>query len=202
MDEQKPEETEISEIEEEAEEVEESKGKQEEEKLDGVIEEELEQKSPEQTPQEMLEAKSIIEAALFMSTSPMTVRILSKISGLNSWKLVQDKLKELQNEYEQRGSAIVISFEDGGYIMRLKPEYEKKVSGLAKEAELSRGAIKTLAVIAKNDGMAQSRLVKMIGSSVYDHVKELVEEDFITAEKKGRTKMLKTTKKFKEYFTV
>jgi segregation and condensation protein B len=203
MDEHKPEETEgISEIEEEAEEVEESKEKQEGKKLDEVIEEELEQKHPEQAPQEMLEAKSIIEAALFMSTSPMTVRTLSKISGLNSWKLVQDKLKELQNEYEQRGSSIVISFEDGGYIMRLKPEYERKVSGLAKEAELSRGAIKTLAVIAKNDGMPQSKLSKMIGSSVYDHVKELVEEDFITAEKKGRTKLLRTTKKFKEYFTV
>ncbi len=202
MDEQKPEETEISEIEKEAEEVEESKEKQEGEKLDEVIEEELEQKPPEQAPPEMLEAKSIIEAALFMSTSPMTVRTLSKISGLNSWKLVQDKLKELQNEYEQRGSAIVISFEEGGYIMRLKPEYERKVSGLAKEAELSRGAIKTLAVIAKNDGMAQSKLAKMIGSSVYDYVKELVETQFITAEKKGRTKVLKTTKKFSEYFTV
>jgi segregation and condensation protein B len=201
MDEQKPEETEISEIEEEAEEVEtESSGKQEEEKLDEVIEEELGQKPIEQG--ETLDAKSTIEAALFMSTSPMTVRTLSKISGLNSWKLVQDRLKDLQQEYEQRGSAIVISFEDGGYIMRLKPEYERKVSGLAKEAELSRGALKTLAVIAKNDGMPQSKLAKMIGSSVYDHVKELIEDDFITAEKKGRTKLLKTTKKFKEYFSV
>lgn len=201
MDEQKPEETEISEVEEETEEVEtESSGKQEEEKLDEVIEEELEQKPAEQA--ETLEAKSTIEAALFMSTSPMTVRTLSKISGLNSWKLVQDRLKELQQEYEQRGSAIVISFEDGGYLMRLKPEYERKVSGLAKEAELSRGALKTLAVIAKNDGMPQSKLAKMIGSSVYDHVKELIESDFITSEKKGRTKLLKTTKKFKEYFSV
>lgn len=202
MDEQKPEEAEgISEIVEEAEKAEESGEKQEEEKLDEVITEELEQK-PAGQPQETLDAKSVIEAALFMSTSPMTVRTLSKISGLNSWKLVQEKLKELQQEYEQRGSAIVISFEDGGYIMRLKPEYERKVSGLAKEAELSRGAIKTLAVIAKNDGMPQSKLVKMIGSSVYDHVKELVETQFITAEKKGRTKLLRTTKKFKEYFTV
>lgn len=179
----------------------------EEEKFEEMLEEEVggekpAEEKPAEQPREMLDAKSIIEAALFMSTSPMTVRTLSKVSGLNSWKLVQDKLKELQNEYEQRGSAIVISFEDGGYIMRLKPEYERKVSGLAKEAELSRGAIKTLAVIAKNDGIAQSRLVKMIGSSIYDHVKELVEDDFITAEKKGRTKMLKTTKKFKEYFSV
>ncbi|NYZ78799.1 SMC-Scp complex subunit ScpB [Candidatus Micrarchaeota archaeon] len=201
MDEQKPEETEISEIEEEAEEVEtEPSGKQEEEKLNEVMEEELGQKPIEQG--ETLDAKSTIEAALFMSTSPMTVRTLSKISGLNSWKLVQDRLKELQQEYEQRGSAIVISFEDGGYIMRLKPEYERKVSDLAKEAELSRGALKTLAVIAKNDSMPQSKLAKMIGSSVYDHVKELIEDDFITAEKKGRTKLLKTTKKFKEYFSV
>jgi segregation and condensation protein B len=182
----------------------------EEEKFEEMLEEEVGGKPPVQeepaeqaqpAQAEALDAKSIIEAALFMSTSPMTVRALSKISGLNSWKLVQEKLKELQQEYEARGSAIVISFEDGGYIMRLKPEYEKKVSTLAKEAELSRGAIKTLAVIAKNNGMNQSRLVKMIGSSTYDHVKELVESQFITAEKKGRTKVLKTTKKFGEYFT-
>ncbi|QLJ52890.1 MAG: hypothetical protein Sv326_0715 [Candidatus Fermentimicrarchaeum limneticum] len=184
--------------------------KAEEEKFGEMLQEEVggelpaEEKPAEQIPKldEGLDAKSIIEAALFMSTSPVTVRALSKLAGVNSWKIVQDKLKELQLEYEQRGSAIVISFEDGGYIMRLKPEYERKVSGLAKEAELSRGALKTLAVIAKNDVMKQSKLVKMIGSSVYDHVKELVEKEFITAEKQGRTKVLKTTKKFKDYFSV
>jgi len=179
--------------------------KAEEENFEEMLQEEVGGEPPaEQIPKldEGLDAKSIIEAALFMSTSPMTVRALSKLAGVNSWKIVQDKLKELQLEYEQRGSAIVISFEDGGYIMRLKPEYERKVSGLAKEAELSRGALKTLAVIAKNDVMKQSRLVKMIGSSVYDHVKELVEKEFITAEKQGRTKVLKTTKKFKDYFSV
>jgi len=169
-----------------------------EEQLSEVIQEELEQKPAEESP----DVKRVIEAALFMSTSPLTVRALSKISGANSWKVVEDRVKELQQEYEGRGSAIVIVFEDGGYIMRLKPEYEKKVSGLAKEAELSKGAIKTLAVIAKNNGITQSKLVKMIGSSVYDHVKELVEKEFITAEKKGRTKVLNTTKKFREYFTV
>jgi len=184
-------------------------GKIEEEKFEQMLEEEVEGRPAEERPQEQarkseetLDAKSIIEAALFMSTSPMTVRTLSKLAGANSWKVVQEKLKELQQEYEARGSAIVISFEDGGYIMRLKLEYEKKVSNLAKEAELSKGAIKNLAVIAKNDGIAQSKLVRMVGSAVYDHVKELVEKEFITAEKQGRTKVLKTTKKFKEYFTV
>jgi len=184
-------------------------GKIEEEKFEQMLEEEVEgrpaEERPEeqaQKPEETLDAKSIIEAALFMSTSPMTVRTLSKLAGVNSWKIVQEKLKELQQEYKARGSAIVISFEDGGYIMRLKLEYEKKVSNLAKEAELSKGAIKNLAVIAKNDGIAQSRLAKMVGSAVYDHVKELVEKEFITAEKHGRTKVLRTTKKFKEYFTV
>jgi len=187
----------------------EKRGGVEEEKFEEMLEEEVGDEKPAQEkpeaqlpPQETLDAKSVIEAALFMSTSPMTVRTLSKLAGMNSWKMVQDKLKELQQEDEARGSAIVISFEDGGYIMRLKPEYERKVSGLAKEAELSRGAIKTLAVIAKNDGIAQSKLVKMIGSAIYDHVKELVEKEFINAEKQGRTKVLKTTKKFKEYFTV
>lgn len=149
-----------------------------------------------------LDSKRIIEAALFMSSKPLEINDLARISGIGAVGFVESLIKQLQEEYERNGSALQIYFENGKYIMRVRSEYEKEVSGLAKESEISKGALKTLAVIAKNDGMKQSKIVEMLGTTVYDHVKELVEKEFITADKQGRTRVLKTTSRFKEYFSV
>lgn len=149
-----------------------------------------------------LDSKRIIEAALFMSSKPLEINDLARISGIGAVGFVESLIKQLQEEYDRNGSALQIYFENGKYIMRVKSDYEKAVSGLAKESEISKGALKTLAVIAKNDGMKQSKIVEMLGTTVYDHVKELVEKEFITAEKQGRTRVLKITNRFKEYFSV
>jgi len=149
-----------------------------------------------------LDPKRIIEAALFMSSKPLEISDLARISGIGAIGFVESQIKQLQEEYNKSGSALQIVCEEGKYLMRVRSDYERKVSDLAKEAEISRGALKTLALIAKNDGIKQSKVVEMVGTTVYDHVKELVEKEFITAEKQGRTKMLRTTKRFKEYFSV
>jgi segregation and condensation protein B len=149
-----------------------------------------------------LDSKRIIEAALFMSSKPLEINDLARVSGIGAVGFVESLIKQLQEEYNRNGSALQIFFENGKYIMRVRSDYEKAVSGLAKESEISKGALKTLAVIAKNDGMKQSKIVEMLGTTVYDHVKELVEKEFITAEKQGRTRVLKITNRFKEYFSV
>jgi len=66
--------------------------------------------------------------------------------------------------------------------------------------DISRAALKVLAFISKNDGVEQSKLVKMLGTGVYDHMKELMEKGFVTRQKKGRTMAVHTTPKFSEYF--
>ena len=48
--------------------------------------------------------------------------------------------------------------------------------------------------------MEQSKLVKMLGSGVYEHMKEMMEKGFVTRVKKGRTMAIHTTPKFSEYF--
>jgi segregation and condensation protein B len=144
--------------------------------------------------------KRIIEAALFMSSKALTMQELAKIAGIGSVGFVKGQVDELKKEYEDRGSAIRIFEEPSGFIMRLVPEYEQIVGNLAKEADLSRAALKVLAVISKNEGMEQSKLVKMVGSATYEGVHELEGKGFLSTHKKGRTKILKTSKKFKEYF--
>lgn len=145
--------------------------------------------------------KRIIEAALFMSSKALGAQDLAKIAGIGAVGFVKGQVDILKKEYEERGSAIRIFDEQEGYMMRLVPEYELIVGQLAKEADVSRTALKVLAVISKNDGIEQSRLVKMVGSTTYDGVHELEAKGFVNSHKKGRTKVLKTSKKFKEYFS-
>ena len=140
-----------------------------------------------------------LEAALFMSSRPMGLQELAKIVGVSAPGFVESELRALQKEYDERGSAVEIANEDG-YYMRVRSEYASKASVLAKGADISRGGLKVLAFISKNDGMEQSKLVKSLGSTVYEHVHELLEKGFITRAKKGRTMALRTTAKFKEYF--
>ncbi len=145
--------------------------------------------------------KRIIEAALFMSSKALTVQDLAKIAGIGAVGFVKEQMEGLRREYEERGSAIRIYEEPEGYMMRLLPEYELVVGQLAKEADIGKAALKVLAVISKNEGIEQSKLVKMVGSTTYEGVHELEAKGFLNSHKKGRTKALKTSKKFKEYFS-
>ena len=87
-------------------------------------------------------------------------------------------------------------------MFSLKEPYASKVAGLASGPDISRGALRILAYISKNDGVLQSSVVKNFGSSVYDYIKELTEKEFIETQKIGRSKKITTTDKFKEYFNV
>ena len=45
-------------------------------------------------------------------------------------------------------------------------------------------------------------MIKMRGNGAYDHIKKLKELEFVISEKKGRTRLLKLTPKFFDYFDV
>ena len=147
-----------------------------------------------------LAPKRVIEAALFISSKPLTIDALGRFIGVAAPGFVEGIVKELAAEYDAGGSSIKIAQEPGGYIMRLRPEYASKVSSLAQEAELSKGALKILAYISQNEGIEQSKVADRLGSTVYDHVHELVDKGFLTKEKRGRTSILRSTQKFRDYF--
>ena len=162
-----------------------------------VLQEEM-AKAPKK--QEALEEKKVIEAALFISAKPLTAFELGKLIGVAAPGFVDAKIQELNQGYEKIGSSLLISKETAGYIMRVKPSYADAVAPLAKESEISKGALKMLAYISKHEGIKQSDMVKRLGSTVYQYVKELVEKDFVEKKRQGRTSVLHTTQKFKEYF--
>ena len=146
------------------------------------------------------ESERIIEAALFMSSRPLTLQELGKLIGVAAPGFVEQRLKSLQEDYDTIGSAIEITEEGGKYYMRLRQQYVNFVKEFAQAAEISRHALRTLAYIAKNDGITKHQLFLKLGGGIYEDVAELVEKGFVAQKKSGRTKSVSTTAKFKAYF--
>ena len=70
------------------------------------------------------------------------------------------------------------------------------------DAELDRPTQETLAVIAYKNPAQQHEIIKIRGNKAYDHIGILKELDFVTSEPSGRSRLLKLTQKFYDYFDV
>jgi len=147
--------------------------------------------------------KRVIEAALFMATRPLSLEELSKICNSGNIGLIRKCVEELKEEYAKRNSGIeILKLENGSYKMKVITELEPQVANLAPMPEISSAILKTLALIAYEQPITQSRIVKERGNRAYKYIKTLLKEEFISAEKYKRTKILRTTPKFKEYFQI
>ncbi len=140
-----------------------------------------------------------MEAALFMATKGMSVEELGKITN-TSLLQTRSYVSQLVDEFNERDSALEIVEDVGGFRMHVRSPYDNKVSHLAGVSELSPGELKTLAFIAYKQPLIQSQLVQVRSNTAYDQLHTLVEKGFVAREPKGRTYILRTTKKFSEYF--
>ena len=147
-----------------------------------------------------MEAKSIIEAALFISSRALSLDEIAKVLGTPAKGYVKSLIDELAAEYDKSERSICIREENGNYVMRLKGDYLAKVKDFAREGEISKQALRTLAVISKENGITKRKLFRMIGSQIYSDCKELTEKGFTLQKKSGRTSALYLTQKFNEYF--
>lgn len=148
-----------------------------------------------------MDDKAILEAALFISAREMSTTELSKLTGLGT-KEVIGLIEELRRDYKERGSGIHITREGNSFKMEIKAEIEEKILHLAPQTDISEAMLKTLALIAHDQPIKQSELVRVRGNRVYYYVKKLRELELITTKKEGRTKLLTTTPRFKDYFRI
>ncbi|MEW6528898.1 MAG: SMC-Scp complex subunit ScpB [Candidatus Micrarchaeota archaeon] len=147
-----------------------------------------------------LDKKKMIESALFISARCVGLDELARLVGLATPGFARKILDELKCEYTARQSPIEIVEIDGKWLMRIKDEYIEKVRAFAQQTELSKTALRTLAYIAKHDGIIKSEVARKIGSQIYQDVRELTQSGFINQIKNGRSAKLFLTNKFKQYF--
>jgi segregation and condensation protein B len=144
-------------------------------------------------------SKNLIEGALYASGSPLDIEELSTKLEMPK-KITEELVNELAFEYLERDSALIIAQVGEKWQMQLKPEYTEQVSKFAKGGGIAEKYLRTLTVIALKQPILKSLLVKLRGSGAYEHVKYLIDNDLISAVKKGRTHELTTTDKYSEMF--
>jgi len=142
--------------------------------------------------------KKLIEAALFMSSKPLTIKELSKLTGISSPGKIEERLKELRKEYEGKGFEIVRTPE--GWVMEVRREMLPRVAHLAPYSDLRDGHKRTLALIAYREPIKQSEVVRIQGNKAYAYIKFLRKKGLIKSESEGRTRILMLTKEFERYF--
>ncbi len=149
-----------------------------------------------------LDYKKIAEAALFASGRAMSVEELAAAIGVGSVGSLEGIMEALINDYKARDSALEVQKLGSKYVMGIREPYATKVNGLAGSPDISKGALRILSYISKNEPVMQNAVVKAFGTTTYDYMKELAEKEFVSAKKIGRTKRIETTEKFREYFNV
>ncbi len=147
----------------------------------------------------MSNLKYKLEALLFSSARSMTLEELSNLTKASPEE-IREKINEIKKEYEERDSSIALIDEGNSFKLNIKSEHAPIIQQIVTETELSKTLMETLAIIAFKYPIKQSDLIKIRTNKAYDHLRELEELGYITRQKYSRTKLIKLTPKFFEYF--
>ena len=159
------------------------------------------------SPTRIVEAPSIslaarLEAVLYLKGRALTLKELVELTDETAAS-VQEALIALMAGYAQRDTALEIREQEGLFSLQLKSGLEELVKNLL-PVDLSLATLRTLATIALKKRILQSDLIDLRGSGAYDHIKELIAQNFIERKRQseGRSYWLTLSEKFHRTFSV
>mgnify|MGYP001490026758 CR=1 FL=1 len=143
-----------------------------------------------------------LEAILYLKGKPLSLSELSEFSQATTSE-VEQGLLALMATYAQRDTALNIEENKGRYSLELRSGMGELVQNLL-PVDLSLATLRTLATIALKKRILQSDLVDIRGSGAYDHIKELISQNFIERKRQseGRSYWLTLSEKFHRTFSV
>ena len=145
---------------------------------------------------------SRIEAILYLKGRPIGLNELAELAR-DEPEQVRAALATLTLTYAQRDTALEVVEQSGRYCLQLRPALADLVKNML-PVNLSTATLRTLATIALKKRILQSELVDLRGSGAYDHIKELLAQDFIERRRQseGRSYWLTLSEKFHRTFSV
>lgn len=156
-----------------------------------------------QVPDQQRQWLLLLEAALYASGKPMDTKTLGSFIGLKSQDTIREFLRILARRYrEDDGALEIIELEQDRFVLQLQPQYVPKVQRLSITPPLTRGPLTTLAYVAYNQPVAQSRVVAVRGSHAYRHIRLLETRNLISTQELGKTKILRVTDDFLDHFNL
>ncbi len=145
----------------------------------------------------------LCEAALYVSGRPLDLKTIGSILGARSEEKIRTIARMVAQRYARFESPVqVLELPDGRFVMQLRAEFAKHVRKLSNRPLLTPGPLRTLSFIALRQPIPQSYVVRVRGKLAYGHVKQLKDMDLISDERIGRTRLLRTTMTFADYFNL
>lgn len=153
------------------------------------------------------ELKSAIEAVLFVAGSPVSIDRLAGIFEDVQKEHVSAILSSLRNEYDSRGSGMMIAEVAGGYQIVTRPEHAgwiRKFKAVKTSARLSKPALETLAIIAYKQPITRTEVENIRGVNIGGIIRNLMERRLVKIMGKkdvpGKPMLYGTTSEFLQYF--
>ncbi|HXQ79645.1 MAG TPA: SMC-Scp complex subunit ScpB [Thermoplasmata archaeon] len=142
-----------------------------------------------------------VEAVLFASGKPLSVKELTDALGLEDFRPVQKAVRTLEQTYENRQSSLEVRRVGDRFALQLKEDYVPTVHAVT-PVEMGARTVKALTLIAYHQPILQSHLVRMIGDVAYEEVQHLRGMGLVHTEPNASTLELTTTRRFAEYFGI
>jgi segregation and condensation protein B len=142
-----------------------------------------------------------VEAVLFASGKPLSVKELTDALGLDDFRPVQKAVRTLEQTYGNRQSSLEVRRVGDRFALQLKEEYVPTVHAVT-PVEMGARTVKALTLIAYHQPILQSHLVRMLGDVAYEEVQHLRGMGLVHTEPKASTLELTTTRRFAEYFGI
>jgi len=155
-----------------------------------------------------MELKRIIEAVLFVSGRPVTIKGLDKKLEGCTGADIEGAIHELVTEYNYSDRALEIMEVSGGFQMRTKTDYKEWIKRFVKErdVELTRSVLESLAIIAYRQPITKREVDALRGVDSSRAIKQLLDRKFIEIagrnEEVGRPIVFRTTNRFLEVYSL
>jgi segregation and condensation protein B len=172
------------------------------EQLSGATEEDGADDTDLSSPQSQAERAAVIEALIFVSDEPLTVKTIADVLKEDK-TVVSESIAALAEEFNARNSGLQLREVAGGWQFATRPEYHEHVRKFLKtrpSAKLTIASLETLAVIAYRQPVTVPEILEIRGVQSPSSIKTLLDKKLIVAkgrkETVGRPMMYGTSKEF------
>ena len=155
-----------------------------------------------------------LEAILFLSREPMSLRKLASFAGLDGTEETLQCIRDLNRLYDKNHYAFRILEFAGGFQLRARPQFTPWLRRLCSqggvehlelpEIRLSAPAMETLSIIAYRQPIIRAEIESIRGVQCGEILRQLLGKDLIRiagrSTELGRPRLYKTTRKFLEVF--
>lgn len=143
--------------------------------------------------------RNYIECALYAAGRPLDIEEISTKLEIPK-KEIEELVKIVVSDYLERNGALYVAQIGEKYQLQLRPELTEIGAKFTKGGAIAVRYLRTLSIIALKQPILKSTIIKIRGSSAYEHVKYLLDNDLIIAVKKGRSAELSTTDKYADMY--